>query len=81
MPGGYTLDRDMEGEVEPLITGEFIKYHNNDGKADQIIGMPRGLMAEVLIHFSLEHSNWEMVFFGYTGRWTHIDRSRNSIVP
>ena len=37
------LDGDKEGEVvtiEPLIEGEFIKYHNDDGKADQMIGMP-----------------------------------------
>ena len=53
----------MEREVvtiEPLITGEFIKYHNNDSKADQMIGIPCGLMAEALIHFSFEHSNREM---------------------
>ena len=40
---GTLLDGDIEGEVvtiEPLIEGEFIEYHNNDGKADQMIGMP-----------------------------------------
>ena len=34
---GTLLEGEVGGEVvtiEPLIEGEFTKYHNNDGKAD-----------------------------------------------
>ena len=78
-PVGTLLDGDMEGEVvtiEPLIAGEFIKYHNNDSKTDQIIGMPLGLMDEALIHYSFEHSNREMAIQGVELTLTDPERQR-----